>query len=212
MSLEHETTIQDPPRRNPLILAGGFTLLVGLAALIFSGNLSGSAGSDVSDPVAPSQSAPIQLPTGGDPLQVGDIPYEFALQDLQGNTVQLSDFIGQPVLINFWATWCGPCRIEMPELQEAFETYADDGLVILALDQDETPEVVQDFFSELDLTFLPVLDEGKLAAERYGTFGSLPSSYFVNPEGEITVIHRGPMVREQLETYLAQTIPGMGEA
>lgn len=210
MSSDISSTPQRRGRRNPLVLVGGFTILMGLAVLFLSGSLFTERDGEAVVPVEPPVRASIQLPLDGDPLQVGDTPYEFALKDLDGNTVRLSDFIGQPILVNFWATWCGPCRIEMPELQAAFQEYSDDGLVILALDQDETPEEVRTFFSEFDLSFLPVLDDDKLAAERYGTFGSLPSSYFVNAEGKITAIHRGPMVREQLEVYLAQTIPGIG--
>lgn len=208
---ETRHSIQNTRGRNPVVLIVGFAILIMVAVAIFGSGL--FASEEEPPAVAGAEqtlSSTVQLPTGGGPLQVGDLPYNFALKDLNGDTVQLSDFIGRPVLVNFWATWCGPCRIEMPELQAAFEKYQDKGLVILALDQDETAEAARAFFNELGLTFTPLLDDGKLTADNYGTFGSLPSSYFINPDGEITVIHRGPMVREQLETYLAQTIPNQG--
>jgi peroxiredoxin len=211
MTTETNPSTQNDNGRNPVVLFGGFAVLIILTVAIFAGSLIGNDDRPASvTEVEQPQASVVQLPTDGGPLQVGDLPYNFALKDLSGNTVQLSDFIGQPVLVNFWATWCGPCRIEMPELQAAFEAYKDEGLVILALDQDETPGEAKAYFDELGLTFTPILDDDKLTADNYGTFGSLPSSYFINPDGEITVIHRGPMVREQLESYLAQTIPNRG--
>ncbi len=211
MTKDQDLTTESIDRRNPFVLAGGVAVLILLALAIFGSSFSGNRGNATEVVEQAPQPNAIQLPTEGAPLQVGDLPYEFILQDLEGNTVRLSDFIGQPVLINFWATWCGPCRIEMPELQAAFEEYKEDGLVILALDQDESADAVKEFFfDEFDLSFTPLLDDDKLTAENYGTFGSLPSSFFVNENGEVTAIHRGPMVREQIEDYLSQTIPGHG--
>ena len=144
------------------------------------------------------------------PPSVGDTAYDFSLVDLDGNTHTLSDFRGQPVIINFWATWCAPCRIEMPELQAAFERYEDDGLVILALDNDESPDAVRSFFyDEMDLTFTPLLDDGADVSELYSVF-NFPSTYFVNAEGEITAIHLGPMVESQIDSYMANTLPTEG--
>jgi peroxiredoxin len=95
----------------------------------------------------------------------------------------------------------------MPELEAVFNEYKDDGLVILALDQDETAEEVEAYFNELGLTFTPLLDEGSETATNYGLGGTLPSSVFINPDGEVSVIHRGVMTRGQLESFLAETIP-----
>jgi thiol-disulfide isomerase/thioredoxin len=61
------------------------------------------------------------LPESGPPLQVGNLAYNFTLSDLEGNQVALDQFSGRPVIVNYWATWCGPCRIEMPHLQNTFE-------------------------------------------------------------------------------------------
>jgi len=151
----------------------------------------------------------IKLPDSGPPLQVGDLPYEFSLKDPDGDTVLLSQFIGRPLLINFWATWCGPCRIEMPEMQSVFEEYGDsEDFLILALDQDESAEKVAAYFDELGLTFRPLLDEDNQTAKSYGLQGTLPASIFVNPDGEVTVVHRGVMTRGQIDEFLAETIPG----
>jgi peroxiredoxin len=194
--------------RNPIILIGGLILLLGaFVVLIFGGRLFGSEDPALAEIVsdAPAQAAAFQLPSGGPPLQVGDQPYEFNLQGVDGESIILSQFVGRPILVNFWATWCGPCRLEMPEIQAVWQEYQDDGLVVLALDQDESAEDVSAFFDELGLTFTPALDEGSRTAANYGLPGTLPASVFINADGEITTIHRGIMTRGQLDTFLEGT-------
>lgn len=195
--------------RNPIILAGGLFILVGaILLLIFGGRLFGDgdqAGQGIVDQQA--AAGAVQLPASGPPLQVGDLPYEFALQGLDGQTATLSQFIGRPILVNFWATWCGPCRIEMPEIQAVWQEYRDDGLVVLALDQDESAPEVQAYFDELGLTFTALLDEGSDTARSYGLQSTLPSSVFIKPDGRVSVIHRGVMTRGQLDAFLAETLP-----
>lgn len=203
--------------RNPIIILGGF-ILIGLAAalLIFGSALYDSDEAPEAETAVLEQvpafeeaeSALPQLPTGGGPLIVGDLAYDFALQDLDGNEVNLAALQGRPVIINFWATWCGPCRIEMPELQAAYEEYQVEGLVILALNNQESARAVDEFFrQEMGLTFTPVLDSEGAVADLYGVGRTFPSTFFINPEGEITAIHRGAMVKSQIDGYLAQTIP-----
>ncbi|MFZ0546964.1 MAG: TlpA disulfide reductase family protein, partial [Candidatus Promineifilaceae bacterium] len=159
-------------------------------------------------PTAESSVAEIPSSTSGG-MDVGDKALNFTLADLDGTPVSLNDFRGQPVIINFWASWCAPCRIEMPELQKAYETYQDDGLVILALNEDEPVDVARDYFvGEMGLTFTALLDDNSAIATALGNFGTLPTTFFVDPEGTITVIHRGPMTFGQIEDYLAETISG----
>jgi peroxiredoxin len=95
----------------------------------------------------------------------------------------------------------------MPELQAAYEAYQDDGLVILALNEDEPAEVARTYFEdEMGLTFTALLDDNSAIATAFGNFGTLPTTFFIDPEGTITVIHRGPMTFSQIEGYLAETI------
>jgi peroxiredoxin len=210
MSTENiELTEQKPEGRNPIVLIAGLVILVAaFVFLIFGGSLFGD--DEVSQPAVAELTQgdvmTVLLPESGPPLQVGDQPYEFALQGVDGQTVALSQFIGQPILVNFWATWCGPCRIEMPEIQAIWEEHKDDGLVVLALDQSETAEDVQAYFDELGLTFTPLLDEGNDTAKNFGLQGTLPASVFINPDGEVSVIHRGVMTRGQLDGFLDQTL------
>ena len=210
MSTENmELTKQEPQGRNPIVVIAGLVILVAaFAFLIFGGSLFGD--DEASQPalaeLVQGDVTTVLLPESGPPLQVGDQPYEFALQGVDGQAVTLSQFIGQPILVNFWATWCGPCRIEMPEIQAIWEEHKDDGLVVLALDQSETAEDVQAYFDELGLTFTPLLDEGNDTAKNFGLQGTLPASVFINPDGEVSVIHRGVMTRGQLDGFLDQTL------
>jgi peroxiredoxin len=204
--------------RNPLLIVGGFIILgLALTLVIFGGTLFGGnetangadSGRSILEQVPafePAETSAIQLPTGGGPLEVGDLAYDFALNDVDGSRVQLSNFAGRPVIINFWATWCAPCRVEMPELEAAYQAYQEDGLVILALDQQEPAENVANFFEELGLNFTAVLDSESTVAELYGVASILPTTFFINGNGEVTAIHRGPMVQSQIDGYLADTL------
>ncbi len=211
MSTNETEITTKPAGRNWLLLGGGLVVLI-IVTLIFvyglnpiNSNQELPAQADTAGSAA--TTSQIDFPETGPPLQVGDVIYNFNLADLEGGQVSLQEFAGSPLIINYWATWCGPCRIEMPHLQNTFETYKDDGLVVLALDQDETTTEVKDFFDEFGLTFTPLMDDGKATSENYGVGRILPTSFFVNEEGKITAIHRGPMTQGQIDGYLAETLP-----
>lgn len=205
--------------RNPWLVVGGFIILgLALTLVIFGGSLFGGTETAVTNPESSileqvpalesaGETSTIQLPTGGGPLEVGALAYDFALNDVDGNPIHLNELAGNPVIINFWATWCAPCRVEMPELEAAFQARQADGLVMLALNQQEAGEDVADFFNELGLTFTAVLDDEGTVSELYGVANILPTTFFINAEGEVTAIHRGPMVQSQIDGYLADTIP-----
>ena len=200
--------------RNPLLIIGGFIILgLALALVIFGGSLFGGADDDVETAVLEQvpaletdNTSTIQLPTDGDPLEVGALAYDFTLNDVNGNPVHLNQLTGRPVIINFWATWCAPCRVEMPELEAAHQAHQEDGLVLLALNQEESAEDVANFFEELGLTFTAVLDTEGTVSELYGVANIMPTTFFINAQGEVTAIHRGPMVQSQIDGYLADTL------
>ncbi len=130
--------------------------------------------------------------------EVGAQAPDFTLETLHGETVSISDFRGQVVLVNFWATWCGPCRLEMPAIQEQFEST---DLVVLAVNFDESPAQVQAFVDELGLTFTTLLDPGGKIQLLYQVRG-YPTSYFVDEEGTIQILHIGFMNEDQLDGYM----------
>ena len=194
--------------RNWPVLIAGFAVLT-VIAVVFIGGFDPGGETQHSDASAVLENAPAQvsLPASGPPLEAGDLPYDFTLADVEGNPVSLNAFIGRPLIINYWATWCGPCRIEMPHLQNTFETRGADGLALLALNQDETVPEIEDFYDEFGLTFPALLDEGNRTSENYGVGRILPTTFFINAQGEITAIHRGPMTQGQIDGYLSDTIP-----
>ena len=128
---------------------------------------------------------------------------DFELTALDGKVVRLSELRGRAVLINFWATWCGPCRIEMPDIQEQYETHTPD-LVVLAINMDESPELVAPFVNELGLTFPILLDPGGKVNRELYTVRGYPSSYFVDKDGVIRVVQLGIMTSGQLKGYLEE--------
>lgn len=201
-----------PGNRNRLILVGGLFLLgVALALLIFGGSLFGGSATaepQLAFPQVPAADEAVNPLTGMvDPIAAGDQAYSFALTNLDGAPVALNDFAGQPVLVNFWATWCPPCRLEMPEFQRAIEAHEQDGLVILAINEYEDADTVRSFFSdEMGFTFTALLDSEGAVGKAYGATG-LPASFFVAPNGTISAVHRGLMTGDQLDTYLAEILP-----
>ena len=199
--------------RNPfLLIAGVFVLGLALALLLFGNQLftgRQQENESILDQVSVSSGVnreDVPLPGSGAPLNVGDTAHNFSLPDLDGRQVTLADFQGKPVVINFWATWCPPCRIEMPEFQRVFEEHQEDDLVILAINEAEQSEVVRSFFyDQMGYTYTPLLDEDGKVAETYGAIG-LPSTFFVNADGDVTAVHRGALTQAQLNNYLEDTL------
>ena len=150
-------------------------------------------------------------PTGQEPVaEVGRAGPDFLLETPQGDTLRLSDLQGQPVLLNFWASWCGPCRAEMPELVAAYEQHRTQGLVIVGINLQEPNGTVLDFAEEFGMTFPIVIDrDGELAdAWRLGgPIEGIPTSYFIDLSGVIRALFYGPMTEEALEERLAKILP-----
>jgi cytochrome c biogenesis protein CcdA/peroxiredoxin len=141
------------------------------------------------------------IPVG---VEVGNRAPEFAITTLQGDTVQLSKLQGKAVLINFWATWCPPCRAEMPAVQSAYEFQAEHGFHVVAVNNAETRSTVQRFVDELDLTFDVGLDEDGDINRQYRV-SSYPTSYLVDGNGIIVRFHQGQidgaLISEWLEDF-----------
>ena len=146
---------------------------------------------------APEGLSDVASPVAGRPAP------DFTLQTADGNTVTLGDLRGQVVVLNFWATWCPPCRAEMPALQEVYDARRADGLMVLAIDQSEPADLVSSFRDELSLTFPLLLDPGYFVSDRY-RIGLLPTTFFVDRGGVIRdVVLGGPMSRALIESKVA---------
>lgn len=122
-------------------------------------------------------------------LQIGDTAPDFSVELLSGETVKLSDYKGKAVFVNFWATWCGPCVEEMPDIQKLSEAFAND-LVVLAINYAEKKNQVDEFITKNNYTFNVGLDEKTEISERYPSTG-IPYTVIINADGIITSIHLG---------------------
>ncbi len=127
------------------------------------------------------------LPAQADSLDPAEKPPApgFRLKNLQGDHSKLSDYHGKVVLLNFWATWCAPCRKEMPGMEKLWQTYRGQGLVILAVSTDSGGESrIRNFASRLGLTFPILLDADSQASDRYRVAG-IPVSFLIDRQGRI---------------------------
>lgn len=137
----------------------------------------------------------------------------FTLPDPNGNLVTLSDLRGQPILLNIWASWCTPCRAEMPAMQRVFEAYQAQGFTILAVNatsQDQQTSAL-DFATEMGLTF-PLLFDHQGEVSRQYQVQALPTSFFIDSQGIIReVVVGGPMSEALLEIRVQQLLEYSGE-
>ena len=118
--------------------------------------------------------------------RVGEPAPDFQLENLAGQSISISDLQGKPVLLNFWATWCSPCRAEMPYLQQIYEEWSDKGLVLLAIDIGEGPSQIKEFLEANNLSLPVLLDSDKSVAQKYNIWG-IPTTFFIDKDGIIQV-------------------------
>jgi peroxiredoxin len=116
---------------------------------------------------------------------------DFALKDADGKTVHLSDYKGKVVLLDFWATWCGPCRIEIPWFEELERTRKDKGLAVLGVSMDDNGwEDVKPFLAQMKVNYRVVIGNDATASA-YGGVDSLPTTFLIDKQGKIAAIHIG---------------------
>jgi cytochrome c biogenesis protein CcmG/thiol:disulfide interchange protein DsbE len=139
------------------------------------------------------------------PVQVDFASPKLTLEDLFGKPVSLDDYRGSVVLVNLWATWCPPCREEMPALQTFYEKYRSDGFVLVAINQEEPRELVEPFVKEFGLTFPVWLDLNYLAEQEFNT-NSLPSSFIIDRSGRVRLMWFGGISKKNLEKYVTDII------
>lgn len=148
--------------------------------------------------------APTPVPAA---VREGELAPDFTAQTATGETVSLAEMRGRPVLINFWATWCGPCRVEMPALQSATERHADEGLTVLAVNAMEPADQVQDYMNELELTFPAVLDPDGDIIDLYGV-RVFPTTVVVGSDGRVLAQHFGALTDELIDEYVELALAG----
>jgi len=140
------------------------------------------------------------------PVKVNFSAPKLTLTTIQGESFSLADFRGQVVLVNLWATWCPPCKEEMPALESFYRKHKDSGFTIIAInDGDPTPDVIQ-FVNDYGLTFPVWLDPTYIATDQAYKTMNLPSSFVINREGTIVLNWVGGINRKMLEKYVAPII------
>jgi len=170
-----------------------------IAALMFSMR------SFAQQPASPKES--LQVPPHG-PSFKGKRAPNFVLHDLSGKSVTLKDYAGKPVVVNFWATWCPPCLLEMPWFEELTREYAGSGLTILGLSTDiesnsATPEKIAATVKRLGVTY-PILLSDKSMTALYGPVHLLPETFYINRKGVIVEDVWGHADKEMIEKYIRE--------
>ena len=125
---------------------------------------------------------------------------EWQLEDLEGKSVKLSDFKGKVVILNFWATWCPPCRREIPSFVSLQKEYGDKGLVIIGVSLDEKgPAAVKPFISKMGINYPVVMGDPKVAAD-YGGIAVVPTTFVIDRNGNVAAMHEGDAPRATFES------------
>ena len=139
--------------------------------------------------------------------EIGKLAPDFTLNGLDGQEVSLSGLRGKPVLLNFWATWCGPCRIEMPFLQEIYEKWTGKELVLLAVNLHEDPDKVREFVESAGYSFPVLLTAGNEVPLSYNIRG-IPATFFIDADGVIRDIKIGAFFGiGDIESRLVKIMP-----
>ena len=139
-------------------------------------------------------------------IKEGTIAPSFTLKDLTGKEVSLADYRGKLVIIDFWATWCPPCRKELPHIQKVYDKYKDKEVIVLAITSESNIEKVKDFIEEGDYTF-PILIDGRREANSAYGIRAIPMLFVLDKEGKIQHTHRG--YNPEIETTLSKEIDGL---
>jgi thiol-disulfide isomerase/thioredoxin len=154
-------------------------------------------------PVTPPVAATASKPQG--PPQAGMQAYDFRLVDLHGNQVWLSDYRGKKVMLNFWASWCGPCRVEIPHMVALYDELHDEPFEIVAVNLREDPDRVQAFVAQMDMRFPILFDPTGQVGSAYFVSG-IPTSVFLDEHGVIQAVHRGTLTEALLRRYVSDLL------
>jgi cytochrome c biogenesis protein CcmG/thiol:disulfide interchange protein DsbE len=135
---------------------------------------------------------------------------EFVLKDAEGKDVKLSDYRGKVVLLDFWATWCGPCRIEIPWFSEMERQKKNQGFAVLGVSMDDDGwKVVKPFISEMKMNYRVLLGNDQIAKD-YGGLDALPTTFVIDREGKIAFVHVGLASRKDFDEVIDDSLKSPG--
>ncbi len=137
---------------------------------------------------------------------------DFTLKDANGKPVKLSDYRGKAIILDFWATWCGPCKVEIPWFIEFQRKYKDKGLVVLGVASgDEEWGVVKPFVDKMKINY-PVVQGNDMTADLYGGIEALPTTFIIDRDGRIAKIHIGLAAKEDFENAIEKVLDAAPES
>ncbi len=129
------------------------------------------------------------------------VDLDFALRDLDENEVTIAQFEDQVRVVNFWATWCPPCRDEIPDFQAFHENYGDQGVKVIGIALDEEgAEIVTPYVEKANMTYLSLIDTTQMAAAKFGGVYGIPTTFIIDRDGKVQKKHVGLMTYENLES------------
>lgn len=181
------------------VVMGGLLLGLGVGLVLFRGPSQSAGGTAIAGSTVTTPASPALEGSPAAPI-VGVQAPDFTLMDLEGQPVQLSQQRGRTVLLNFWATWCEPCRVEMPLFQEVLEKAGSDKLQVLAVNSEPAEEVAA-FQADLGLTFPLLLDPDGAVQRLYRVFG-YPTTFVIDSDGVVRAIQIGVVDEVWLERAL----------
>lgn len=185
--------LEQPRRGRPLLMLG--LILAGAALLIFFSQRYASQ-----QPLATGPSAPLE----GE--GTGQVAPDFMLKDIHGNTFRFSDLKGKVVLLDFWATWCGPCKIEIPWFVEFQNRWGSQGFAVVGIAMDdEGADVVKPFAEKFKMNYPVLLGNEDIATQFGGIFG-LPTTFLIDRDGRIRGKHLGLVSRTVFEEQIQQLL------
>lgn len=174
-----------------ILLAGGFLTGITLGVIVL-------VGEGLITPFAGVPGSRTGLKSAGP--SIGKPAPDFTIKSIDGNNLNLADYYGKPVIVNFWATWCAPCRYEMPYFEKRYLELRD-RLNVIAINSGESEQTVSDFIDELDLSFDVGIDVSGETQISYFAVG-LPRTFFIDKDGIILAQHIGAMSEKQLDGYI----------
>lgn len=142
---------------------------------------------------------------------VGRAAPEFALKSFNGEEVKLSDFRGKTLLVNFWASWCHPCREEAPALERAYMSLSHNQVEFIGINIMDDRKSAEEYIKSFGGSFVNIYDPENRVHLDYGV-GGVPETFFVNPNGIITGKHRGPLTEKMIMSYIENATPYNGQS
>jgi peroxiredoxin len=181
---------QKKARQNNIMLAAALVLILGgVGAMVWMGLKTAESSSTTNSYGAPALA------------QQGGTATDFTLASLAGTDISLADYAGEVVVVNFWATWCPPCRAEMPALNRFYEAHRHEGFVILAVNEQEDVETVRPFIEQNGFSFPVLLDTQGRVAQQYST-RSFPTTFIIDRDGMIQHVQTGEISESELEAIV----------